>query len=104
VPSDNHDSPDDALDANERAQVDALDTEAVAQIDALLLSNVRQHPRKVAMVVALAMDAVASELREIPGWYYGARIRGMVESGALASNGDLSQMRYSEVWLPGERA
>jgi hypothetical protein len=104
VPSDNHDSSDDALDAYEQALVDALDTEAVAQIDALLLSNVLKHPRKVAMVVALAMDVVATELREIPDWYYGARIRGMVENGARASKGDLSQMRYSEVWLPGERA
>jgi hypothetical protein len=104
VPSDSHDSSDDAVDANEQALVDALDAKAVEQVDSLLFSNVGRHPRKVAMVVALTMDAVASELSGIPDWYYGARIRGMVKRGALASSGDLSQMRYSEVWLPGERA
>jgi hypothetical protein len=55
--------------------------------------------RKVALVVAVAMDAYSDQYHDIPDVFYGQRVRDLVSSGHLAAQGNLRRMRFSEVRL-----
>ena len=79
--------------------VRSLSTGTVAMIDTALISETTVNWRKVAMVVARTMDAVQGRVVALPDVYFPQRVRHLIESGRLESQGDLARMRYSEVRL-----
>ena len=87
------------LSKEEANLVRSLSTEDIAIIDTALLAQATVNWRKVAMVVACAMDAVQGRVVALPDIYFAQRARHLVESGRLESQGDLARMRYSEVRL-----
>jgi hypothetical protein len=85
----------------EQAQLAAsLSAEFVAAIDAELLSHARQHNRKVAMLVGIAMGNPNVRAPGLPDLFYAQRVRELVARGHLVAEGNLDFMRYSEVRLP----
>ena len=86
------------LTAEERAIVSRLTEDQRQAIDAALLAEVAAHWRKVAMVVARAMDR-ATHVPGLPDTYYGQRIRALVGERRIEAQGDVEYMRSSEVRL-----
>ena len=78
----------------------SLSSEMVDKIDAELLSHARGRPRKVAMLVGLAMNNPELRVPGLPDLFYAGRVRALVAKGMLASEGNLNCMAYSEVRLP----
>ena len=98
--STSHDlDPDPPLSKTDEDLVRSLSTETIAMIDTALLSETLVNWRKVAMVVARTMEAVEGHVVALPDVYFAQRVRYLVASGKLDSQGDLSRMRYSEVRL-----
>ena len=96
----NHDiEPDPPLTPEQLARIAALSSADNQLIDDTLLANASANNRKVAFIVACTMIDLADKYPEIPDVYYSQRIRALVTSGALAADGNLSYMRYSEVRL-----
>ena len=91
-----HDPP---LRQAEEELVQSLSKEEIATIDAALLSEATTSWRKVAMVVARTMEVLEHRLPPIPDVYLASRVRCLVASKKLQSQGDLFRMRYSEVRL-----
>jgi len=86
--------------APEEALVAAsLSPELVDKIDAELLSHARPSPRKVAMLVGLAMSNPDLSIPGLPDLFYAERVRSLVAKGMLLSEGNLNRMAYSEVRL-----
>jgi hypothetical protein len=52
------------------------------------------------MIVGLAMQNPSVRVPGLPDLYYAARVRALVSSGALRSQGNLDFVAYSEVCLP----
>jgi hypothetical protein len=103
--SKSHDlDPDPPLSYADEALVRSLSAETVAIIDAALLRETLVNWRKVAMVVARTIEAVEGRVVALPDVYFAQRVRYLVASGKLDSQGDLSRMRYSEVRLVGTAA
>lgn len=65
------------------------------ELDALLLAQVKERQQKVAMVIAMAMQSYETYDEE----RVGRRILALVESGKVASFGDVRKWRYSEICL-----
>ncbi len=93
-------APDPPLNAEESRIAASLSADFVARVDAELLSHAGPMPRKVAMLVGLAMGNEAVRVPGLPDLYYAQRVRSLVDRGALIAEGNLSAMRYSEVHLP----
>jgi hypothetical protein len=93
-------TPDPPMSAEEAAVAVSLTAEFIERIDAELLSHARQSPRKVAMIVSMAMRNESIRVPGLSDLYYAQRVRALVEKGALISEGNLDFMRYSEVRLP----
>jgi len=89
------------LSPEQRRIADTLGGEMVERIDAELLVHANDRPRKVAMLVGLAMSNPAVSVRGLPDLYYAERVRHLVKIGALEARGNLRSMRHSEVKLPG---
>jgi len=70
------------------------------QLDEIILSLVRPQWRKVAMIVAKALNEC--EIREIPANAdeIAGRVETLVSENRLESQGNLSNWRHSEVRLP----
>ena len=96
-PADDQDDP--PLDAEELRAVAALTQEDFGAIDRALLASSSENWRKVALVVAVAMDAYPDQYYDIPDAFYGQRIRDLVSGGHLEARGNLYRMRFSEVRL-----
>ncbi len=79
--------------------VSNLTSSQLANIDKLLLSNCWSQWRKVALVVGTSMMADEHRIEGVPDVFYAQRVAGLVEKGALLSQGDLKRMRFSEVKL-----
>lgn len=77
--------------------VSKLSASDVEKIDTELLANTGSSWRKVAMVVGLTMSKTQGQFNDIPDIYYSQRVANLVEQGHLESQGNLLQMRYSEV-------
>ena len=77
-------------------------TDAELQIiDQGLLSNTSTNWRKVARVVGAAMMLGSpARIDGIPDIFYAQRVRKLVQSGKLESDGNLDYIGYSEVRLP----
>ena len=91
--------PDRELSDHERELVARLTTEDLAAIDEALLHRAAQHWRKVAALVANALEEMEHRLPDLPDVYYAQRVRQLVEAGVLESQGNLARMRSSEVRL-----
>ena len=70
----------------------------LAVIDNLLLSSTTDQWRKVAMVVAIAMNK--PELTDMDDTFLAARIASLVDAGRIQARGDINLMRLSEIRLP----
>lgn len=88
------------IDDEDLLAVSALTEEDIAAIDDAILAEASIHWGKVAMVVIKAMDAYPDKYLDIPDSFYGQRVRQLVLSGKLQSQGNLCRMRFSEVCLP----
>jgi hypothetical protein len=97
IPSDNHDDP--PLDAEDLRAVAALSRDDLAAIDKALLASSSGDWRKVALVVAVAMDVYPGQYLDIPDVFYSQRIQELVSGGQLEAQGNLRRMRFSEVRL-----
>src|SRR5579872_4090572 len=77
-----------------------LPNEVVDRIDQALLAKAKPRFSKVAYVVGSVMNSIADVPDGIPDVYYARRVAKLVEHGLLEAQGDISQMRFSEVRLP----
>ena len=75
--------------------VSALSEEQIHRIDEALLSVADVTWRKMAFVVAVAMDRAA--LESVPDLFFAERARNLVARGELESHGFSDRMRYCEV-------
>ena len=96
--------PDPTLSPEEEARVAQLTTKEIEVIDETLMSNAKPRWRKIAMLVGLTIGQLQDRIKDIPDIYYAQRVRRLVESGHLESQGNLAYMRFSEVRLPENRA
>ena len=92
--------PDPELTPEQRSQVEALAAADVKAIDEALLIASSQTWRKVALVVGSAMQSLSERYPGVPDVYFSERVRALVGSGKLSSQGNLLRMRFSEVRLP----
>jgi Protein of unknown function len=93
-------SPDGPLSSEEARVAASLSKDLIERIDAELLKHAGRQPRKVAMLVGLAMNNPSVRVPGLPDVYYAQRVKLMVAKGVLLSEGNLDFMRYSEVRLP----
>lgn len=96
--------PDPPLSPEQEARVAQLTSKEIEAIDETLMSNAKPSWRKVAMLVGLSIGKLQDRIQDIPDLYYSQRVRKLVESGRLESQGNLAYMRFSEVRLPEIRA
>ena len=92
--------PDPPLSSDDARVAASLSEEFIERIDAELLKHARRQPRKVAMLVSLAMSNPSVRVPGLPDVYYAQRVRVLVEKSVLLSEGNLDFMRFSEVRLP----
>ena len=92
--------PDPPLTPEQEAKVAQLSDEDIYKIDKELLSQACERWRKVARIVGIAMSELEDRVIGIPDVYYSQRVRLLVESGQLESQGNLEYMRFSEVRVP----
>ena len=71
-----------------------------ALIDRSLLDHAAPQWRKVARVVGSTMLGLKPKFDGVPDAYYSRRIIKLVNDGLLDAQGDLREMRFSEVRLP----
>ena len=90
------------LSDEEKACFAKLTQKEVAELDDAVLSCASPRWRKVAAIVAFAMNKLGSKFPQFSEVFYAERIRVLAEQGHLESQGDLSYMRFSEVRLPDE--
>jgi hypothetical protein len=67
------------------------------RVDELLLSHVTSHWQKVAMVIGLTMLDAESAVAGIDDSFLTARVRQLAKAGLIESQGELDQIRYSEI-------
>ena len=92
----------DPLTSEEMAALQKLSQADFEFIDATIMSNCFPRWRKVAMVASNAKNSLENRYPVFSYSFYAHRISWLVEKGLLASKGDLSYMRFSEVCLPGD--
>ncbi len=91
--------PDSPLTQEEKAKVEQLSEAEIQAIDQALLSNASRKWRKVARIIGFTIMYRPNSIRGIPDIFYASRVRELVESGHLESQGDIRCMRFSEVRL-----
>jgi hypothetical protein len=89
--------PIDPLTAEQEARIAQLTDTDLNEIDNCILSNATTQWRKVAMVVALTMNALSDLFSDLPDSFYAIRIQKLVAQGRLTSQGNVEFMRFSEV-------
>ena len=89
------------LTPDEEAEVTRLTGEDIGAIDAALMSSVVQNWRKLARVVAQAIEKTEKRFPSVPDIFYAQRVMALRDAGKVDSHGHLRRMRYSEVRLPG---
>jgi hypothetical protein len=72
-----------------------------SEIDSVILSAVREHWTKTAMVIARVVDGVSHDLPPGDEGYevISRRIEALVHDGRLLAQGDTKNWRFSEVRL-----
>ena len=95
------DDPSDGEMTAEQTKVAAsLSAELIDRIDARLLSLIVNRNRKVARIVGSAMMDETLRVPGLPDLFYRNRVKCLVKNGFVVADGDLDDMRYSEVRLP----
>jgi len=89
--------PNPPLSATERAPLARLSSADLEAIDSAVLSCAQGRWRKVAIVVGLCMESLGKRYRGFLDVFYAERVRALVDSGKLESQGNLAYMRFSEV-------
>ena len=100
VPSPAAEKPDGPLTFEQSMRVSQLKQEELWEMDCVLLSQASQSWRKVARIVEMTIGELSERIPNVPDVYYAMRVRHLVETGKLESQGNLLYMRYSEVRLP----
>lgn len=100
IPPSNAEKPDGPLSFEQSMRVSQLKQEDLWEIDRVLLAQSANGWRKVARIVAMAIGELSERIPNVPDVYYAMRVRHLVETGKLESQGNLLYMRYSEVRLP----
>ena len=79
--------------------VSALGESDINKIDEWLLLSTTNKWKKVAMVVAQAIELSdqAGVLLDVPDTFFGMRVEKLVQDGHLISQGNLKKMRSSEI-------
>jgi hypothetical protein len=95
-----NESPDPPLNAEQSLRVSRLTQEDLWEMDRVLLTQASQRWRKVARIVGMTIDELSERFPDVPDIYYAQRVRHLVETGQLESQGNLAYMRYSEVRRP----
>jgi hypothetical protein len=85
---------------SDELEAENVSEEWIARIDAALLAHTTTTFRKVAKIIILAMESVPNAPENVTDCFYSQRIRQLVRSGLMESQGNLRRMRYSEVRLP----
>ena len=93
--------PDGPLTPEEEARARLLTAADLQRIDETLLSYTSHQWRKVAYVIARAMEVLHRECSWIPDRFYSLRIKHLVESGVIEAAGNLNRMRFSEIRTAG---
>lgn len=88
------------LDAEEAGIVSELTANEIEAIDAAILDSTAPAWSKVAMVLAKQMKSRPGVSHDVPLEFYWNRLCGLVERGALESQGNLRRARFSEVRRP----
>jgi hypothetical protein len=89
--------PNPPLSAQERSLLAQLSSADLEAIDSAVFSCTHSRWRKVAMVVSLSMEALRQRYPGFTDVFYAERVRVLVDSGKLESQGNLAYMRFSEV-------
>ncbi|AQZ93415.1 DUF3658 domain-containing protein [Halopseudomonas phragmitis] len=89
--------PNPPLSARERSLLAKLSSAELEAIDSAVLSCTHSRWRKAAMVVSLSMETLSQQYPEFSDVFYAERVRALVGSGKLESQGNLAYMRFSEV-------
>lgn len=92
--------PDHKFDANDLRAIGALSATDLEVIDHALMAACKPRWLKLAMVVGEAIHACPEKYHDVPDISYSQRVRELVNSGQLESQGNLFFMRFSEVRLP----
>lgn len=92
--------PDTQLEPDEQVVVDRLTPSDTTLIDKALLTDCISTWRKVARIVGRALDQVPETLADVPVAYFAQRVKALVATGKLESQGNLDHIRFSEVRLP----
>ncbi len=71
-----------------------------AQIDECILRFATVRWKKVAMVAADVMFETDPDMSEVSDVEVAERVKVLVDQGQLLAQGDLGNMRYSEIRLP----
>ena len=89
----------DQMSVEDEQFIQALNEADIEKIDQWLLSFAEKRWKKVAMIVAQAIQESDKEgiLLEIPDVFFAKRIHHYCDIGRLELRGDRSRMRYSEV-------
>lgn len=96
-------TPDGPLTPEQEELVENLSQATIREIDEALLNHTGHRWRKVARVVGSTMMDLHNRPAGIPDVYYAQRVRRLVETGLLESQGDLSEMGDSEVRRVGSQ-
>lgn len=72
----------------------------VNQINTALVAATDGQWRKVALVVARAMQSLPEEFSDVPDVFFARQVRGLVSLGELEGTGNLRDIRASEVRRP----
>lgn len=71
------------------------------EIDHVLMAHVARRWRKVAYVVGMSMMALEPRRKGRNDTYFARRLSSLAERGLIEKTGDIMEMRYTEVRLPG---
>ena len=93
-------NPDPALSAEQLEIANALSPSEIQAIDEALIACVSVEWRKVSRVVGTTMMESVSNIPGLPDLFFAQRVRELVTSGRLEFQGNLENMRYSEIRLP----
>lgn len=85
------------LDEEDLLAIEALTDMDVAAIDEAILSLLSERWQKTALVVSKAMYAYPDKYDDIPDVFYGQRVVELASRGLLEANGNVRQLRFSEV-------
>jgi Protein of unknown function len=89
------------LTAKEQSAVAKLSDMDLKVVDAEILANSAHHWLNVTRVVLPTVNRLSDRYPDLSYIFYAQRLIHLVAHGRLEAKGDLEQMRFSEVRIPG---